>query len=194
MPLTIGLLGSVLLINVDVVMAYFIFSPAVNGVYAASALLAKAIVTATQPVIQTMIPVITRVEREPIDKRLVTQKAIGIAVALGSVGVIFLWMAAPQLCGGQYGIQHCDLPIMGLLALSAIPLIILRALVVANASYKRRGIAEVIYVAVAAVVFAALASSNVHSLAAVYCVSCWAALGLCCLPHFARAIVRKNRN
>jgi len=193
MPLTTGLAASVVLINMDILMSYFMFSAVVNGVYAASALLAKAIVTATQPIIQIMIPVMTHAEGAPVDKRVVTIKTIGAAATFASLGAIVLWLGAPQVCGGRYGIQYCDVPIMGLLAVSAIPLVILRVLVVANVSYKQRGIAELMYAAVAVFVFCALRiSRDAHALAAVYCLCCWGALGLGCVLQCVRAIERRR--
>jgi hypothetical protein len=187
LPLTTGLAGSVILINIDILMSHLVFSAAVSGVYAASALLTKAIVVATQPVIQIMIPVMTHIEGATVARRVVTLKAIGTALAFGPLGVIVLWLSSSQVCGGHFGIQYCDIPTMNLLALSAIPLIILRILVVADASYKRHSIAVLIYAAVAVFIVAALrASSAAYTLAAIYCLCCWQALALGCALQVGR--------
>jgi O-antigen/teichoic acid export membrane protein len=177
LPFCSVLLGAILFINIDVLVSFVSFSPAVHGGYAASAFLTKAIVTATQPVLQTMIPLIVYLESVPVGGRLVTLKAIGVGVALALSGSMFLWLAAGQVCGGRHGIQYCDVSIMKLLAIAAIPLTILRVWVVADVTHKRYGIAQLTYPAVAIFVFVAWKGAFAPpALALMYCVCCWGAL------------------
>jgi O-antigen/teichoic acid export membrane protein len=177
LPFCSALLGAILFINIDILVSFVSFRPAVHGGYAASAFLAKAIVTGTQPVLQTMIPLIVFVENVPFGRRLVTLKAIGVGAALALCGSMFLWLGAGQLCGGRHGIQYCDISIMKLLAISAIPLTILRVWVVADVTYKRYGMAQWMYPAVAVFLFVAWKHAfDPSSLAVMYCVCCWGAL------------------
>jgi O-antigen/teichoic acid export membrane protein len=179
LPFCSALLGAIIFINVDILASYLSFSPAVHGGYAASAFLTKAIVTATQPVLQIMIPVIVHVENLPLAKRLVMWKAIGLGAALALSGAMFLWLLAGQVCGGRYGIRYCDASIMKLLALSAIPLTVLRVWAAADVTYKRYAIAQLMYPAVAIFVFLAWRGGyNALSLAVMYCLCCWGVLAL----------------
>jgi O-antigen/teichoic acid export membrane protein len=179
LPFCSALLGAIIFINADILVSYLSFSPAVHGGYAASAFLTKAIVTATQPVLQIMIPVIVHLENLPLARRLVMWKAIGLGAALALSGAMFLWLLAGQVCGGRYGIRYCDVSIMKLLALSAIPLTVLRVWAVADVTYKRYAIAQLMYPAVAIFIFLAWKGGyNPLSLAAMYCLCCWGVLAL----------------
>lgn len=180
LPFSSALLGAILFINIDILVSYLLFSPTVNGEYAASAFLTKAMITATQPVLQIMIPLIVHVENTPIGKHFVTLRAIGVGAALAVSGATFLWAGgAKQVCGGRYGVQYCDIPVMKLLVLAAIPLTILRIWVVSDATYKRYGVAQLMYPAVVIFVFLAFQGRfNAFSLAMMYCFCCWGVLAL----------------
>jgi O-antigen/teichoic acid export membrane protein len=179
LPFCSALLGAIVFINIDILISFLLFSPAVNGGYAASAFLTKAMITATQPVLQIMIPLIIHVEDLPLAKRLVTLKAIGLGAALAFSGALVLWLGAGQVCGGNHGMRYCDIPIMKLLALSAIPLTILRVWIVADVTNKRYAVAQLTYPAVAIFVFLVFAVvSDPSSLAVMYCFCCWGALAL----------------
>jgi len=180
LPFCSALLGAILFINIDILVSYLLFSPAVNGEYAASAFLTKAMITATQPVLQIMIPLIAHAEEAPVGRHFVTLKAIGVGAALTLSGAVFLWVGgAKQICGGRYGVQYCDIPVMKLLALAAIPLTTLRIWVVSDAMSRRYAAAQLAYPAVAIFVFLALRGGfNAFSLAVMYCCCCWGALAL----------------
>jgi O-antigen/teichoic acid export membrane protein len=177
LPFCSALVGAILFINIDVLVSFLSFSPAVQGSYASSAFLTKAIITATQPVLQTMIPLIVHVEHVPVARRLVTLKAIGMGAALAFLGATFLWLGAGQVCGGRYGVHYCDIPTMKLLALSAIPLTVLRVWIVADVTHKRYVVAQLTYPAVATFVFLAFKGVfDASSLAVMYCFCCFGAL------------------
>jgi O-antigen/teichoic acid export membrane protein len=180
LPLCGSLVGSVILINIDVLVAYLTFSPAVNGVYAASAFLSKVIITATQPIVQIMIPLIAHADSGSTGRqRLVTLKAIGVGAVFALSGAIFLWLGAAQVCGGSYGVKYCDIPVMDLLALSAIPLTIVRVWLIVDVAYKQYRVAQLMYGAVAIfVAFALTHSPGALSLAVIYCLCCWGALAV----------------
>ena len=59
--------GFVLFNNADIFLAYLILSPADLGIYTASSVLPKAIVTATQPVVQIILPVVISIQGEGED-------------------------------------------------------------------------------------------------------------------------------
>jgi hypothetical protein len=179
LPFCSALVGAVLFVNIDILVSYLSFSPTVHGSYAASAFLAKAIVTATQPVLQIMIPLIVHAENVPAGRRLVTLKAVGVGTVLALSGATVLWGVAGQVCGGRYGVQYCDIPIMKLLAISAIPLTVLRVWLIADVTHRRYGIAQLMYPAIAIFVFLAWKGAfDALSLAMLYCFCCWGALAL----------------
>lgn len=190
LPFCSALLGAILFINIDILVSYLLFSPAVNGEYAASAFLTKAMITSTQPVLQTMIPLIVRTEKMDVARHFVTLKAIGVGAALTLSGTVFLWAGGAKLvCGGRYGVQYCDIRVLKLLALAAIPITILRIWVVSDATSKRYAMAQLIYPALAIFVFLALKGGfNAFSLAVTYCFCCWGALAFRTVLHLVSTV------
>ena len=83
--------GFVLFNNADIFLAYLILSPADLGIYTASSVLPKAIVTATQPVVQIILPVVISIQGEGEDTSQAVMKAIFAAFALGAAAFVVLW-------------------------------------------------------------------------------------------------------
>ena len=132
LPFCTALGAFVFLNNVDVFVAYLKLSGAELGAYAASAVLPKAIVTATQPVTQVVLPVATHIRGQGLKMRRVLLKAVGMTFALAALGAIALWLVSGEVCGSHYGIQFCDLSIMPLLASAAIAVAVTRTAIIAD--------------------------------------------------------------
>jgi O-antigen/teichoic acid export membrane protein len=178
-PLVAGLGGFVLLNNVDVLLAYLTLTGPQLGAYTASAVLPKAIVTAAQPVVQVMLPVAMHIRGHRMSIREPLAKAIGMTVALATLGAAFLWITSGKLCGGSYGINFCDASTLAPLAAAAIPLSVVRTATIANILDSRRWLHHLPLVAAA--VFAAvrwLGWVNGASLAVSYSLLCWTVLGV----------------
>src|SRR6202023_3219250 len=82
LPFCTALGGFVLLSNADVLVAYLKLTGAQLGAYSASAVLPKAIVTATQAVSLVILPVATHIRGESANMRPALVKAIGLTFAL----------------------------------------------------------------------------------------------------------------
>jgi O-antigen/teichoic acid export membrane protein len=126
-------LGALVLLNyVDVFVAYLKLSGAELGVYAASAVLPKAIVTATQPVTQVILPLATHMRGQNLKTREVLLKAIGMTFAVAALGASALWLVSGKVCGSPYGIKFCNPSIMLLLASAAVAVAVTRTAIVAD--------------------------------------------------------------
>lgn len=126
-------LGAFVVLNyADVIVAYFTLSGSELGAYAASAVLPKAIVTATQPVSQVILPVATHVRGQNLKTREVLLKAIGMTFALAALGASALWLLSGEVCGSHYGIKFCNPSIMALLASAAIAVAVIRPSIIAD--------------------------------------------------------------
>ncbi len=126
-------LGAFVVLNyADVLVAYFTLSGSELGAYAASAVLPKAIVTATQPVSQVILPVATHVRGQNLKTREVLLKAIGMTFALAALGASALWLLSGEVCGSHYGIKFCNPSIMALLASAAIAVAVIRPAIIAD--------------------------------------------------------------
>jgi O-antigen/teichoic acid export membrane protein len=126
-------LGAFVFLNyVDIFSAYLKLSGTELGIYAASAVLPKAIVTATQPVSQVILPVATYIRGQNLKTREVLSKAIGMTFALAAFGAGALWLLSGEVCGGHYGIKFCDPSIMELLAIAAVAVAVIRTAIIAD--------------------------------------------------------------
>jgi O-antigen/teichoic acid export membrane protein len=175
--------GFVLFNNADIFLAYLILGPADLGIYTASSVLPKAIVTATQPVVQIILPVVISIQGEGEDTSPAVMKAIFAAFALGTAAFVVLWVGSDLACGSSHGIRFCTSPLMLLLAAAAVPLSVIRTLVTADVAHGRYWLPHLPFVALA--VFAAAMTltkasgpaENLH-LATTYLYSCWGLLAV----------------
>jgi O-antigen/teichoic acid export membrane protein len=173
--------GFVLFNNADIFLAYLTLSPADLGIYTASSVLPKAIVTATQPVVQIILPVVISIQGEGEDTSQAVMKAIFAAFALGAAAFVVLWLGSDLACGSPHGIRFCTPPLMLLLAAAAVPLSVIRTLVTADVAHGRYWLPHLPFLAL--VIFAAAMmltkvsgpAENLH-LATTYLFSCWGLL------------------
>jgi hypothetical protein len=153
------------------------------GIYTASSVLPKAIVTATQPVVQIILPVVISIQGEGEDTSPAVLKAIIAAFALGAAAFVVLWVGSDLACGAPHGIRFCTSPLMLLLAAAAVPLSVIRTLVTADVAHGRYWLPHLPFLALA--VFAAAMTltkvsgpaENLH-LATTYLYSCWGLLAV----------------
>jgi O-antigen/teichoic acid export membrane protein len=174
-------IGFVLFNNADIFLAYLMLGPADLGVYTSSSVLPKAIVTATQPVIQIILPVVISIQGEGRDTSQALRKAIIAAFALGAMAFGVLWAGSDLACGSPYGIHFCSPPLMLLLAAAAVPLSVIRTLVTADVAHGRYWLPHLPFVALAvfAVLMALLrvpAQPEDFHLATTYLFCCWGLL------------------
>ncbi len=173
--------GFVLFNNADIFLAYLILSPADLGIYTASSVLPKAIVTATQPVVQIILPVVISIQGEGEDTSRAVMKAIFAAFALGAMAFVVLWAGSDLACGSAHGIRFCTSPLMLLLAAAAVPLSVIRTLVTADVAHGRYWLPHLPFLALVAfaaamtLTKASAPAENFH-LATTYLISCWGLL------------------
>jgi O-antigen/teichoic acid export membrane protein len=178
-PFVIGYGMFVLINNIDVLIAYLVLSNDNLGIYAASSVLPKAIVTATQPVSQVMLPVVAGSEQTRTVGRIAMIKAFALCAVFGAAGAAILFLGRDVVCNTRLGLRSCSSPLVMILALAAIPLGMLRVLVVANLALGRKN--EMLAPALA-LIAAAIAlfgwGSSPEALAEVYLACCWGFLAL----------------
>ena len=105
-------------------------------------MLPKAIVTATAPVAQVMLPLAMHLQGRNLSIRAPIAKAIAMTFALGALGAAFLWAAAGRVCNGGYGVRFCDVPTLVLLAGAAIPMAVIRTATIGQVLGGRRSAAS----------------------------------------------------
>jgi O-antigen/teichoic acid export membrane protein len=179
LPFCTALGGFVLLSNADVLVAYLKLTGAQLGAYSASAVLPKAIVTATQAVSLVILPVATHIRGESASIRPALVKALGLTFALAVLGAFSLWAVLGAACGGRFGIKFCEPDILLLLAGAAVAVSMVRTAIIADVLGGRRWRPHLPIAAAA--LFAVAIWLNVPdgaSLAAAYAVLCWLLLGI----------------
>jgi O-antigen/teichoic acid export membrane protein len=123
--------------NSDVLIAYFLLQPRELDIYAASALLPKAIITATFAIAQVVLPVITEQRSSGTSFRSSAGKGLGLVVLVATVAGACLWIAAPILQHSPLAIRGLEYGVMNTLAIGATAMSILRVLVVIEVALQR---------------------------------------------------------
>src|SRR5207248_1813506 len=98
-----------LLASADVLLAYVLLNRNQLGVYIASSLLPKAIVTITLPVAQVLLPVLAAPASSSQTLRTAVLKALSVVLMLAGCASAVLWMGAAMVCNEQFGIRFCDM-------------------------------------------------------------------------------------
>lgn len=121
-----------LFVNTDVLLAYLLLGRDQLGTYVASSVLPKAIITATLPVAQVLLPVVVARAKAAESTWPSMFKALTAVVVLATAGVLVLNAGGGLVCNSRLGLRFCDIDLMAILSLTAIPLCVLRVLVVGS--------------------------------------------------------------
>ena len=176
-PLILAYSLFILINSVDMLVGYWLLSRAELDAYAASALLPKAVVTATFAVAQVLVPVIVEQKMERISVNVSVLKAIAMAAGMSVAAAVVLWFGTPILQATPFAIRGLDFSVMMVLAVGAIALSAMRIIIVVEGAMQRYaiGLAQ----AVAIVLFIALAASaeaRADRMAELYTLIVWAFL------------------
>ena len=130
----------VLFNNLDILAAYWLLPRIELGMYTASALLPKAIVTATFAIAQVVLPVLTarRTGGLPLGRTLI--KGVGLTLGIASGAVVLLLLGVPWLQSTPLAIRGLNLELMHILALGAVAFCALRVLVVIEVALQQYAI------------------------------------------------------
>lgn len=121
----------------DVILAYVVLDREALGVYAASAVLPKALLTLTMPILQVVFPVVVveRIRERVSSMTLV--KGIGITLGVAGAGAVFVVLLADILCGAPYGVRLCRIEHMTTMTFAIMPFCVLRVLVLVQLALGR---------------------------------------------------------
>jgi len=136
-PLVVSYSLFVLLANVDVLLGYLVLPRSELNIYAASAFLPKALVTATFAVAQVLVPVVTQQRTSGFPFRRSIAKGIAVTSVLAVMGFCVLWFAAPLIQRTAFAVHGLNVELMGILAVAAVALSVLRILVVIEVALQR---------------------------------------------------------
>jgi hypothetical protein len=139
-PLVLSYSFFILINNIDMIIGYWLLPRAELGVYAASAILPKAIITATFAVAQVVLPVVVDQNMDGISVRLSVVKAIAMGTGMSVAAAFVLWIATPFFQATPFGIVGLDFSIMMILAIGAVALSVMRILVVIETAMQRYAI------------------------------------------------------
>jgi len=172
-PLIAGYGLYTLLVNTDVLLAYLLLPREQVAVYVASSILPKAIVTATLPVAQVLMPVAIARASAAQSTRLYVLKALAAATSLAAAGVLVLKFGEGYACNSRFGLRYCDSELMMILAVAAVPLCALRVLVIGSLVHALNWRPLLQFVGVALVaLLACLWHSSPEALAVIYVCIC----------------------
>lgn len=130
LPLFLASSGLYALISyMDVILAYLLLDGDGLGVYSASSVLPKAIILLAAPIIQVLFSVMVQDATTSSLQGFNFAKGFGLTLAFSTVCAAGLMLLDGIFCGQQLGIRSCDSGLLSPLAVSAIPLCLLRVLV-----------------------------------------------------------------
>ena len=173
-PIIIAYSLFMLFSNIDILIGYWLLARAELDVYAASALLPKAVVTATFAVAQVVLPVVVEQRIDGHSSRFSVVKAIIVVTGMSVAAALVLWIAIPSLQTTPFAIRGLDFSVMIVLATASIGLSAMRILVVVEGAMQRyaAGLAQ----SGAVVLFMVLsmnAEAQAHRVAELYTIVVW---------------------
>jgi O-antigen/teichoic acid export membrane protein len=187
LPFCTAYAGFVLFNNADVFVAYLMLNATDLGAYSAAAVLPKAIVTATQPVANIVLPILVSLGEEGRRTRQAVVKGIAVTGILAALGAGVLWLGSDAVCGGRFGIRFCSAGPMLVLAAGSIGLSMARVSIAADLGRGRYWLAHLPLAACAAFVALGLASrADVPALASRYALTAMAVLAIMAAVKAAR--------
>jgi len=157
-PLVLAYSLFILMNSLDMLVGYWLLPRPQLGAYAASALLPKAVVTATFAVSQVLVPVIVEQKMDGLAVGVSVFKAIAMAAGMSMAAAAFLWLTTPFLQATPLAIRGLDFTVMMTLAAAAVALSALRVIIVVEGAMQRYaiGLAQSIPI----VLFIALAANG----------------------------------
>jgi O-antigen/teichoic acid export membrane protein len=176
-PLIVSYSLFILLNNIDILLGYFLLSREDLGIYAASALLPKAIITATFAIAQVVLPVVTEQRAGGLSFRLSAIKGVAMAAVMGTLAAGLLWLLMPFIQRSSLAIRGLDLKLMSILAAAAIALSIVRVLIVIEIALKQYTIAFAQTAAIALfVLLCVTAHADLAQIVKLYLIISWGLL------------------
>jgi hypothetical protein len=172
----------------DVLLGYLLLDRGSLGIYAASSVLPKAIIVLSMPVGQVLFPVLTSEESVGRVSPASVAKGLGLTLCLSGTAASTLLLLSHLFCAGTFAIKLCEPNLMTVLALSAVPICLLRVFVMIQLARGRDLHPLLLALPLAAWVayLSGLDAYDVHEFARVYVAFAWAALGFyvlaCVLP------------
>jgi hypothetical protein len=181
------------LVYLDVLLGYFFLERDALGIYAASSVLPKAIIVLSMPVGQVLFPVLISEESRDRVRPMSVAKGLVLTLFVSGAGTGLLVALSDLFCSGTYGVKLCDPGLMTLLALSAVPICLLRVFVMLQLAREVDLHPLLLAIPLAAYVAYLLGPGDygVHAFAEAYVTFAWATLGfyaLACLglgPRYA---------
>ena len=116
---------------IDIILAYFVLSPQELSVYSASSVLPKGLLLFTLPLTKVLYPIIANKNDHNFTnaKSGVVIKMMSMMFFIAAIGVSVMLLFSDVFTEGLLAIKHSDISIFTKIALSIIPLTLLRSLV-----------------------------------------------------------------
>ncbi len=114
--------------NLDVLVGYFILPSVAFGLYSASAVLPKAILTVVTPLQQMLFPHMVAGSGDDTDNRRFRLRAGIAVVGIAALGTVMAAIVEPIACGASPGIVLCRPSLMNVILLSIVPLVLVRVI------------------------------------------------------------------
>ena len=133
-------MGHVLLIAacyLDVMMAYFLLDGPALGVYAASAVLPKTLLTLTMPMLQVTYRVTLDAHARGDRSSGTLARGMAITLLVALVGAAVIALGSDILCGGPFGVRRCQPGPMTTMLLAILPFCALRLVLILQLARHR---------------------------------------------------------
>jgi O-antigen/teichoic acid export membrane protein len=129
LPVLVGYGLTITVSNLDVLLSYFLLDGDELGAYSASSVFPKAIVVVIMPLMQMLFPMAIGTGPSGRQANVILAKSAVVLVVAALCGTIATWMLSGAICGGTWGLKHCEVGTLSVLLWSVVPLVLLRAVV-----------------------------------------------------------------
>ena len=193
-PIAIGYALTITVSNLDVLAGYFLLDGDDLGVYSASAVFPKAIIVVIMPLLQMLFPITIGEHLSGRQSGMIVAKSAIAILGATMCGILATWAVSGVLCGGTWGINHCQTGILDVLLWSVAPLVLLRSLVLLQFARGRDWLAITLAIPTSGYLVMALnLPSGALALAKGFTVFSFASLAYLGLVHIVAAFLGSRR-
>ena len=161
----------------DVLLGYLLLDRSALGIYAASAVLPKAMIVLCLPIVQVLFPVLISEHSTNSVRPVSIAKGLGLTFIVSAAGAVLMVALSDILCDGVYAVKRCQLPLLSTLAVSAVPLCLLRVFVLLQLA-RGRDLHPLLLIVPAAIYVAYFSGTNggIFELARSFSIFVWTTL------------------
>jgi O-antigen/teichoic acid export membrane protein len=193
-PIAVGYALTITVSSLDVLASYFLLDGNDLGAYSASSVFPKAIIVVIMPLLQMLFPIAMGTHLSGGQSRAILARSAVVVVGATLCGTIATWALSDVLCGGRWGINHCESGTLDILLWSVAPLVLIRAVVLLQFAQGLDWLATLLFVpAIGYLLVAWRTPADVVAIAKEFTIFSFASLAFLALVQVAAGFFSRRR-